>query len=371
MSLIHAPRVLVLCTVGTGLDAVAEVLRQGGNIRAVVGVHPDKVDPLSISGWIDVAVFCRKWGIAHLYVDRYDLKSETDRQALEAVEFDLVWVSGWQRLVPSWLIERPSLGVLGAHGSPDGIFGGRGRSPQNWAIMLGCRQFSIALFRITTGVDDGPIVAQRSFFYEDFDDINVSYKKAALCVGEMMTEVLRNPDLLQQAQPQPTGASYYPQRKPEDGFVDWKLSRYEIWAHCRALTRPYPGLRSRTHQGQEIVIWRCQPFDDRVDAAPGTISFVFEDGSFLVCCGDGRVLVSDYEVSDRNYYPSPKQLLLSQDFAITMQKIIEAHRAKHPDKPLARRICSKACFALPEIRPVDTGKISSSPTPMTFERTEC
>lgn len=337
-----APRVLVLCTVSTGLDAVAEVLRRGYKVQVIVGVHPDKADPVSISGWTDVAVFGGKWGIPYIHVERYDLKSETDRQALEAVAFDLVWVSGWQRLVPSWLIERAPLGVLGGHGSPDGIYGGRGRSPQNWAIMLGCRQFDLALFRITPGVDDGPVVTQRSFFYNEIDDIGVSYKKAALCMGEMMIEVLRNPVLLDQAQPQHGEAFYYPKRRPEDGYADWTLSCRDIWAHCRALARPYPGLRTRTQQGQEMVIWQCQPFDDRVDAVPGTISFVFEDGSLLVTCRDGRILVSDYTLSDEKKTIQPQQLLLSQDFAETMRKIIEAHGTRYHDMPLARRINAKS-----------------------------
>jgi methionyl-tRNA formyltransferase len=335
------PRVLVLCTAATGLDAVAEVLRHGFLIRAIVGVLPSKADPIVISGWTDVQVFAQRWGIPHIYVERYDLKSEADRKALETLDFDLIWVTGWQRLIPSWLIDQAGLGALGVHGSPDGIHGGRGRSPQNWAIMLGCRQFDLALFRITPGMDDGPIVAQRSFFYKDVDDIAISYKKAALCMGEMMIEVLRNPALLEQAQPQHGEAFYYPQRRPEDGYADWTLPCRDIWAHCRALARPYPGLRTRTQQGQEIVIWQCQPFDDRVDAAAGTISFVFEDGAFLVTCADGRVLVSDYTVSDATAALRPKQLLLSQDFTLTMHKIIEDHTARHPDKPLAQRIRAK------------------------------
>ena len=57
------------------------------------------------------------------------------------------------------------LGVLGGHGSPDGISGGRGRLPQNWALILGAKRFDLALFKITPGIDDGPIIAKRSFFY--------------------------------------------------------------------------------------------------------------------------------------------------------------------------------------------------------------
>ena len=339
-SAMHQPlKLLVMCTVSTGLDAVAEVLRQGFTLSAIVGVHPDSADPEAISGWTDVAAFARRWGVPYVHVDRYDLKSDRDRQALLSLKSDVIWVAGWQRLIPSWLVEHAPLGAIGGHGSPDGIHGGRGRSPQNWAILLGCRQFEIALFRITPGVDDGPVIATRSFVYLDTDDIAISYKKVALCTGEMMCEVLRHPQVLAHAVPQSKDAYYYPQRRPEDGYADWTLSTAEVWAHCRALTRPYPGLRTRTSDGGELTIWRCQPFDDRVTAPPGTVNAVFEDGSFLVTCGDGRLIALDYAMSPERRAPVLGDVLCSVSFVETLREVVRRHRERTGgSQPLALRI---------------------------------
>jgi UDP-4-amino-4-deoxy-L-arabinose formyltransferase/UDP-glucuronic acid dehydrogenase (UDP-4-keto-hexauronic acid decarboxylating) len=335
------PRILVLCTVSTGLDAVAEVLRNDLAIEAIVGVHPAQADSTVISGYVDISAFAEKWKVKLLYVNRYDLKNEQDKELLSSESFDLIWVSGWQRLIPEWLISLAPLGALGGHGSPDGIKGGRGRSPQNWAIMLGCRRFDLALFRITPGVDDGPVVAQRSFYYNETDDISVSYKKAALCSGEMMLEVLRNPALIHQAIPQAGEDFYYPQRKPEDGYVDWNLSCREIWAHCRALTRPYPGLRTVTSDGHEVTIWQCIPFDDQVQNTPGTISFIFEDKCFLVQTRDGRLLVNDYESQRKDSSLKIKDSFVSRDYNETMTRIIKRHREKMPNYRLAMRVSQK------------------------------
>lgn len=335
------PRMLVLCTVSTGLDAVAEVLRSGYKIEAIVGVAPCVADPDVISGYVDVAMFAAKWNIPHIYVTRYDLQSEADRDRLSACSFDLIWVSGWQRLIPDWLIDKASMGALGGHGSPDGIHGGRGRSPQNWAIMLGCKRFDLAMFRISSGIDDGPVVAQSSFFYNETDDISISYKKAGLCMGEMILKVLNNPALLLSAVPQPGKAYYYPQRKPEDGYADWDLSQREIWAFCRALTRPYPGLRTRQNES-EIVIWNCVPFDDAVRTEPGTIDFVFEDGSFLVSCKDGRVLVREYFTAN-GWAPFANMKLASVAVEETINRIAVRHRAKFPALPIAKRIANGIC----------------------------
>ncbi len=337
--MIDSPRVLVLCTVSTGLDSVAEVLRNGFAIRAIVGVDPKVADPKVISGFTDIAQFAAKWNIPHYYMQRYDLKSEGDRERLTALEFDLVWVAGWQRLVPDWLIAQASMGALGGHGSPDGIHGGRGRSPQNWAIMLGCKRFDLALFRLTPGVDDGPVIAQRSFFYNETDDIAISYKKVALCMGEMMTDVLSAPSLLKKAVPQSGEVFYYPQRKPEDGYVDWNLTQREIWAHCRALTRPYPGLRTR-YGDTDIVFWDCVPFDDEVRNSPGIIDFVFEDGGFLVNCRDGRVLVKDFAPLG-DWEPSPRMALSSPRLAETLKVLTARHSNQYPNASVARRIMNR------------------------------
>ncbi len=332
-------RILVLCTLEAGLDAVSEVLRQGGSIAGIVGLRPESVKPEVVSGWTDVADFCQRWKLPVHFVERYDLKSTADQALFARLEFDLVWVAGWQRLVPAWLLERARLGALGAHGSADGIVGGRGRSPQNWALMLGCRQFDLALFRITPGVDDGPIIARRSFLINDSDDICSSYKKSSLATAQMVLEVLAQPDLLERALPQRGEASYYPQRLPADGFVDWHLGQDEIVAHCRALTRPYPGLRC-TADSSEITLWRCRVFDDDAGAAPGSIGPVFSDGSFLVTCGDGRLLVDEWTCQD-GWQPQPGVQLQGKEFAVVLEDIVQRHRKRYPNAPVAARVINR------------------------------
>ena len=99
-------RILVLCTVEAGLDAVAEVLRQGGRVAGVVGLRPESVKPEAVSGWTDVGVFCQRWNLPFHYVERYDLKSEADQALFAGLDFNLVWVAGWQRLIPAWLLEQ-------------------------------------------------------------------------------------------------------------------------------------------------------------------------------------------------------------------------------------------------------------------------
>lgn len=331
------PKLLVLCTVSTGIDAIAEVHRRGYPIEGLVGLMPEAADPKLISGYTDIQEFAKVINVKSYYSETYSLASSADQALMTGLDFDLIWVCGWQRLVPSWLIELSHLGVLGGHGSPDGIAGGRGRSPQNWALLLGSSQFDMALFLITKGIDDGPIISRRTFYYRPYDDIQVSYYRASLAMADMVCEVLDSPEKIANAQRQASLGFYYPQRRPEDGSIDWYQPMEFISRQCRALTSPYPGLRS-TINGVTVTITQCQPFDDLLDGVPGQISHCFYAGDFLVNVLDGRILVRGWEASDDSWIPRSKMRFVSVSWRKQLEVIVQRHMKKNRDQPISPRI---------------------------------
>lgn len=333
-----APTTIVLCTVESGVDTVLEFIRRGGVCSALLGLSPLATCIPNVSGYVDVAPFAAQFGLRHVYVNSYDLSDERDVAAITNLHPQMVIVAGWQRLVPSWLVRLPVYGVLGGHGSPDGITAGRGRSPQNWAIMLECTRFELSLFRICDGVDDGPVLATREFLYTESDDIRCSYYKAALAMADMLIEVQGDPKRCLNGVAQLGNPTYYPQRTAEDGRVDWRLPISKITALCRALAKPYPGMRTR-HINTEITVWECQYFDSRVEEGVGTIGPCFVSGEFLINCADGRLLVRDWEVPDGfEWAPSPGMQLQVEDIRETLQKVISRHEEKHPRMKITTRI---------------------------------
>ena len=50
-------KVIVFCTVQSGLDAVAEVLSQGHTIEGIVALDPDNANYEKVSGFCNVKVF--------------------------------------------------------------------------------------------------------------------------------------------------------------------------------------------------------------------------------------------------------------------------------------------------------------------------
>jgi methionyl-tRNA formyltransferase len=248
----------------------------------------------------------------------------------------LIIITGWQRLVPDWLLDLPRFGVIGGHGSPDGIGAGRGRSPQTWALLEGCDSFELSLFKVTPGIDEGPVLASRRFAYGPGDDIAVSYMRCSLATADMLEEILGDPARLDAGTPQSEDGFYYPQREADDGWPDWHLSASEIARHARALSRPYPGLRCRAPGGETVILWSCQRFDSRLVDRPGSIGPCFVGGEFLVQCGDGRLLIRDWE-SAQDWRPQSGLLLEGRRWAGQIGAIVARHVRNFPLSPRITR----------------------------------
>jgi len=165
----------------------------------------------------------------------------------------------------------------------------------------------------------------------------VSYYRAALAMADMVCEVLANPHRLEKGEHQSTQAFYYPQRRPEDGMADWYQPANVVARHCRALTTPYPGLRT-TAGDVTLTITQCQPFDDQLDGQPGEISHCFHSGDFLVNVLDGRLLVRGWTSNDSGWLPRPKLRFESLSWQQQLRTIVNRHKKKYPEQPVSSRI---------------------------------
>lgn len=334
-------RIVVLSALQAGLDTLHAL----GDfpLSAVIGLARPS-DERCVSGYIDMAPYAAARGLPYIEAESYGLCSPNDVTRLSALNFDLLLVLGWQRLVPGWLLSKARIGAIGAHGSMTGITGGRGRSPQVWALLLGATEFSVSLFWLTPGVDDGPLIATGEFALTPYDDISSSLLKTARLVAKLLGEALADGRLGRDAarRPQDAEAGYWPKRSPQDGALDWRRSTEALYNFIRAQTRPYPGAYSDLGPNDGVLrIWRAKPFDTRLPAgiAAGTIVQRTAADALLVATGDGLLLVEDYELeSPGTARLSAGRVLPSVDFAQQLRGILDRHLAVLPEFPLAKAL---------------------------------
>ena len=57
------------------------------------------------------------------FLSRQNLQfnDEEDLSMISQIKYDLIWIAGWQRLIPNSILQTAQYGAVGIHGSPDGI----------------------------------------------------------------------------------------------------------------------------------------------------------------------------------------------------------------------------------------------------------
>lgn len=331
-------KIYALATLSTGLEVV-DYVHSRISLSGIIGLS--KREPSdTISGYQYLAPYCEKRGVPFIEVKTYGLTAPDDRLALDKLEIDVLLVMGWQRLIPDWLIQQCRVAAIGGHGSAVGITGGRGRSPQNWALIMGKTQFHLSIFRITTDIDAGDIIDSRTYSLNEQDDIQSSYYKAAWNTSQMIVDFLKSdlkqPQILQKQDSE--SARYLPQRLPEDGAIDWTRGTKQIYDFIRALTHPYPGAFSDFYGGR-LMIWRARPFENSKEwhSRPGEIVTRFESGALLIRTGDGLLLIDEYAIEPEGGLEHLHEgtCLVSADFSEQMETIIKRHQQRYPHLPLA------------------------------------
>ena len=331
-------KIYILNTLDIGID-VANTLRRHLDVKGMIGLS-DRPRSDRISGFTYLKPYCDDYGLDFVEVDSYTMRAAGDREKLLLLDIDLLIVAGWQRLIPDWLIEHCRVAALGTHGSPWGITEGRGRSPQNWALLLGMTEFSISIFKIDAGIDSGAVIDTRKFVLTPFDDIKSSYYKACQLSAHMIVGAVRDGRIHAGDFGVQSGEAYYlPQRLPEDGEVDWSRSTMDVYNTVRALTRHYPGSFCLAGDAR-LTVWRARPFDMEPigEPVPGEIVRVLHSNDLLVRTGDGFLLIEDYTLQGDPAALAEGVVLSSCEFREQLTRIVERHRKKYPALPIAPQL---------------------------------
>ena len=224
-----------------------------------------------------------------------------------------------------------------------GITKGRGRSPQNWSIILGLKKFYISIFRINKNIDSGDIIETRSFEISPYDNIKTSYYKTIILVSRMLINFIKNSNskkikFLNQNE---KNAEYFPKRKPEDGLIDWTRKNEEIRNFTRALSKPYPGAFTYL-KDVKVKIWNLIPFDIdlMIKLKPGTIYKIFNKNDLLIKTSESFVLVDDFEIEKKDFKLKIGMKFETISFKKQIKRILKRHKKKYPKLKISRSIRS-------------------------------
>jgi len=183
-------------------------------------------------------------------------KIKSYEQIIKKLNLDLILVLGWYYMIPKSTRNLTKYGTWGIHASLLPKYAGG--APLNWAIINGENETGVTLFRMEDGVDDGDIIAQKSFTIEYEDAIKEVYEKATIASKDILKNVLTNIEDIKPIPQNKVEIEIYPQRSPKDGEIDLTKSSEEIYNFIRAQSSPYPGAFIKTVDNKKIIIEKAR-----------------------------------------------------------------------------------------------------------------
>lgn len=218
------------------------------------------------------------------------LRSDTETQALAALEADVMVVVAYGLILPQAILDTPRLGCLNVHASL--LPRWRGAAPIQRAIEAGDTRTGVTIMQMDAGLDTGDMLSVATCPITAGTTAAALQERLAELGAPLLRRVLDDlPGYQRAATPQPEAGVTYAHKigKPE-AEIDWSLDAATLQRRIRAFN-PVPVCFSWL-AGERLKIWEAQALPaGGGGAAPGRILAADRRG-ILVQCGEGELCIS-------------------------------------------------------------------------------
>ena len=219
------------------------------------------------------------------------MRTEEATALLAALAPDALVVAAYGFLLPAPILAIPRLGCINVHASV--LPRWRGAAPVHHAILAGDRQTGVSIMQMDTGLDTGPILAQRSCTIAPHDTAGSLTGRLAELGAAVLVDTL---DALEtgtvEARPQDdASATIAPKLSKSQAAIDWTRPATEIVRMVRAFD-PWPVAHTCVagESSPAFRIWRAEPGSGDSTKAPGTVLSCGEPGLVVAAaCGAVRI----------------------------------------------------------------------------------
>jgi len=223
-----------------------------------------------------------------------NFKFPASREALAALQADLLVVVAYGLILPRSVLAMPRLGCVNIHASL--LPRWRGAAPIQRAIEAGDGQTGVCLMQMEAGLDTGPVLARTVHAISDDETGGQLHDALSMLGAELLGSQLEA--LLQgqlKAEPQAeTGLSYAHKLNKSETRVDWQQDATRIANKIRAFN-PWPVMATQT-KGQVLRLHKAMALksESSEDHRVGTVLAINPDG-IAVQTGDGQLLIQQVQ----------------------------------------------------------------------------
>ena len=215
------------------------------------------------------------------------LKTELSRDALRALQPDLMVVVAYGLLLPQSILDIPRYGCWNVHASL--LPRWRGAAPIQRAIEAGDTKTGACLMQMEKGLDTGPVLLHQSIDIAPDETAGQLHDRLAQLGAQTLADGLGLLRAGMRAVPQPQpeeGATYARKLEKSEARLDWSQPAEVLARKVRAFD-PWP-IAEAELAGEVVRVHRAHAIEGDASAAPGTVLRATRDG-IDVACGEGAL----------------------------------------------------------------------------------
>jgi len=217
------------------------------------------------------------------------LKAQVSRDALKALQPDLMIVVAYGLILPQKILDIPRYGCWNVHASL--LPRWRGAAPIQRAIEAGDVETGICLMQMEAGLDTGPVLLSQTLAIGEHETGGQLHDRLAELGAQVLADGLGllRAGMRPVPRPQPAqGATYAHKLDKAEARLDWSQPAATLARKVRAF-EPWPvaeaeiaGERLRIHGAVALSLAHAH--------APGTLLAAGRDG-IDIACGDGALRI--------------------------------------------------------------------------------
>ncbi|WP_226469511.1 methionyl-tRNA formyltransferase [Luteimonas panaciterrae] len=210
------------------------------------------------------------------------LKSQVSRDALKALQPDLMVVVAYGLILPRKILEIPRFGCWNVHASL--LPRWRGAAPIQRAIEAGDRETGVCLMQMEAGLDTGPVLLSQSLAIGEQDTAGQLHDRLAELGAQVLADGLGllRAGIRPVPRPQPeVGVTYAHKLEKSEAKLDWSLPATTLANKVRAF-QPWPVAEAEI-AGERLRIHAAIALPLAHGRAPGSVLAAGREGLDIAC----------------------------------------------------------------------------------------
>lgn len=211
-----------------------------------------------------------------------NFKSAVSRDALRALQPDLMVVVAYGLILPQSVLDIPTHGCWNVHASL--LPRWRGAAPIQRAIEAGDSESGVCLMQMEKGLDTGPVLLSQSLQIGEHETGGQLHDRLSTLGAQVLADGLGllRADIRPVPQPQPAeGVTYAHKLDKAEARLDWTQPATTLANKVRAFN-PWP-MAEAVVAGERLRLHGAVALDEHHGAEPGSLLRAGRDGLDIAC----------------------------------------------------------------------------------------